>query len=233
MDTTGRFVTQVDKSLDKAEWLNLLDLIKKYRKVKPIDGLIIAMDISRILKGNDDEIEREAQNIRDRIDDIVENLGIKFPVYLIFTKCDLIQGFADFFNDLTKEGREQIFGCSFTPQQQSNPGTAFGDEWKILCKSLKERVHARLNPDTNINERSGIYLFPRQLDIAYEKINRFVSTLFRPSTYLERPTLNGFYLTSSLQEVTPIDLLIDNIKKSYNIKVSNVSETLVNPKAIL
>ncbi|MGQ9609222.1 MAG: type VI secretion system membrane subunit TssM [bacterium] len=224
MDTTGRFVTQIDKSLDKAEWLNLLDLVKKYRKAKPIDGLIIAMDISRILRGNDDEIEREAQDIRDRVDNIIENLGIKFPVYLIFTKCDLIQGFTDFFNDLTKEEREQILGCSFTPQQQSNPSSAFSDEWKILCKSLKDRVHARLNPDTKINERIGIYLFPRQLDIAYEKLNRFISILFRPSTYLERPTLHGFYLTSSLQEVTPIDLLMDNIQKSYNIKVSHVSE---------
>jgi type VI secretion system protein ImpL len=40
MDTTGRYITQPDKSVDKAEWLAFLDHLKKHRKVKPMDGVI-------------------------------------------------------------------------------------------------------------------------------------------------------------------------------------------------
>lgn len=220
MDTTGRYVTQPDKSVDKAEWLAFLDHLKKHRKAKPMDGLIIAVDISKIIPAREDEIEREAQNIRDRIDDIVEELGVSLPVHLIFTKCDMVQGFSSFFGGLDKESRNQILGCSFTAQQQSNVMVAFKDEWKALCDSLKSYVHINLTPDTDKRLRRGIYLFPKQLELAFDKVNKFVSVLSSPSTYLERPALQGFYLTSSLQEATPVDLLLGNVEKDFGIRVS-------------
>ncbi|MDQ1327414.1 MAG: hypothetical protein QG641_694, partial [Candidatus Poribacteria bacterium] len=199
MDTSGRYVTQPDKSIDKAEWLVFLENLKRYRKAKPMDGIIIAVDISKILPAMEEEIEYEAQNIRDKIDDVVEKLGISLPVYLVFTKCDMIQGFSDFFNKLSKEERNQILGCSFTAQQQNNMATTFKDEWFSLCSSLKSYIHTALTPDTDMRLRRGIYLFPKQLELSFGKINSFVSILSRPSIYLERPTLQGFYLTSSLQ----------------------------------
>jgi len=221
MDTAGRYVSQTDKSLDNAEWLSLLDHLKRHRRIKPLDGLVVAIDISRILSAREDEIEREAQNIRDRLDSIVGQLGVNLPVYLVFTKCDMIQGFADFFNSLSKENRDQIFGSSFTAQQQNNIVTAFKEEWTILCDSLRSQVNVILTPETERQQRRGIYLFPKQLEVSFGKVNHFVSTLFRPSTYLDRPALQGFYLTSGLQEASPVDLVMGDIEKNYNIRISS------------
>jgi len=220
MDASGRYVSQPDKSIDNAEWLSFLDILQRYRRTKPMDGLIIAVDINRIINAKDDEIERESQNIRDRIDNIVEKLGVSLPVYLIFTKCDLINGFTDFFGSLSANERNQILGFSLNAQQQSNIPNAFKDEWTILCNSLKSYVHKVMTPEIEIQKRRGIYLFPRQLELSFNKVNHFVSTLFRQSTYLDRPTLQGVYLTSSLQEVSPVDLVMGDIEKSYNIRVS-------------
>jgi len=220
MDTTGRYVTQPDKSVDKAEWLALLDRLKKHRKAKPVDGVVIAVDISKIIPAREDEIEREAQNIRDRIDDIVEQLGVNLPVYLVFTKCDMVQGFTEYFSTLDKEARNQIIGCSFSANQLSSIASSFKEEWGILCDSLKSHIDMAMTPDTDKRLRKGIYLFPRQLRLASDKLNQFISVLSSPSTYLERPALQGFYLTSSLQEATPVDLLLGNIEKDYNIQVS-------------
>ncbi|MDQ1328563.1 MAG: type secretion system protein ImpL, partial [Candidatus Poribacteria bacterium] len=155
MDTSGRYVSQTDKSLDNAEWLSLLDHLKRYRRIKPLDGLIVAMDISRIISTREDEIEREAQGIRDRLDSIIEQLGVNLPVYLVFTKCDMVQGFADFFNNLSNEVRNQILGCSFNTQQQNNIVTAFKDEWTTICDSLKSQVNVILTPDTETRQRRG------------------------------------------------------------------------------
>ncbi|MGB9595147.1 MAG: type VI secretion protein IcmF/TssM N-terminal domain-containing protein [Candidatus Poribacteria bacterium] len=220
MDASGRYVNQPDKSIDNAEWLSFLDILQRYRRTKPMDGLIITVDINRIINAKDEDIEKESQNIRDRIDNIVEKLGVSLPVYLIFTKCDLINGFTDFFGSLNANERNQILGFSLNSQQQSNIPTAFKDEWALLCSSLKSYVHKVMTPEIEIQKRRGIYLFPRQLEISFNKVNHFVSTLFRPSTYLDRPMLQGVYLTSSLQEVSPVDLVVSNIEKSYNIKVS-------------
>jgi len=220
MDTTGRYATQPDKSVDKAEWLALLDRLKKYRKAKPLDGVILAVDISKIIPAREDEVEREAQNIRDRIDDIVEHLGVSLPVYLAFTKCDMVQGFADYFSTLDKEARSQIIGCSFSASQQASIASSFKEEWVILCDSLKSHINMAMTPETDKRLRKGIYLFPRQLRLATDKLNQFISVLSSPSTYLERPALQGFYLTSSLQEAIPVDLLLGNIEKDYKIQVS-------------
>ncbi len=220
MDTSGRYINQLDKSIDNAEWLSFLDILQRYRKAKPMDGLIIAVDINRIINAKDEDVEKESQNIRDRIDDIVEKLGVSLPVYLIFTKCDLVNGFIDFFGSINADERNQILGFSLNAQQQSNIPSAFKDEWTLLCNSLKSYVHKIMTPEIEIQKRRGIYLFPRQLELSFSKINHFVSTLFRPSTYLDRPMLQGVYLTSSHQEASPVDLVISDIEKSYNIHIS-------------
>jgi photosystem II stability/assembly factor-like uncharacterized protein len=232
MDTTGRYITQPDKSIDKAEWLALLDQLKKHRKAKPMDGLIIAVDISKIIPAREDEIEREAQNIRDRIDDIVEQLGISLPVYLVFTKCDMIQGFTEFFATLDKDARNQILGCSFNAKQQVNMATAFKDEWSVLYNSLKNHINIALTPDTDKRIRKGIYIFPKQLELATGKLNHFVSILSSPSTYLERPALQGFYLTSSTQENNVVDLMLADIQKNYSIQVSPTASQPTETKSM-
>jgi photosystem II stability/assembly factor-like uncharacterized protein len=231
MDASGRYVTQSDKSVDNAEWLSFLDILQRHRKIKPMDGLIVAVDVNRIINAKDDEIERESQNIRDRIDNIVEKLGVSLPVYLIFTKCDLVNGFADFFSTLNANERNQILGFSLNAQQQSNIPNAFKDEWGILCSSLKSHTHKVMTPETEIQRRRGIYLFPRQLETSFGKVNHFVSTLFRQSTYLDRPTLQGVYLTSSLQDATPVDLVMGEIEKTYSIKLSQSASAPSEPKS--
>ena len=47
---------------------------------------------------------------RRRADELVQRLGVRFPVYLVFTKCDMLQGFVEFFGEMTRREREQIWG---------------------------------------------------------------------------------------------------------------------------
>ena len=103
---------------DKEEWLGFLNLLKKYRKSNPINGVIIAISISDLLESHEDDIAVHAQNIRTRVDELISRLGIVFPVYLLFTKCDLVDGFIQFFEDFSRSEREQLWGCSL-PQHLS------------------------------------------------------------------------------------------------------------------
>ena len=42
-----------------------------------------------------------------------DELGVRLPVYVLFTKADLIAGFVEFFDNLGKEEREQVWGVTF------------------------------------------------------------------------------------------------------------------------
>ena len=51
--------------------------------------------------------------IRKRIQELYERCGMRVPIYVMLTKCDLIAGFVEFFADLTKDEREQVWGMTF------------------------------------------------------------------------------------------------------------------------
>ncbi|MDO2177296.1 type VI secretion system protein, partial [Escherichia coli] len=51
--------------------------------------------------------------LRQRLSELHEQLGIRFPVYVMVTKADLLKGFRAWFADYDKAQRDQIWG--FTP----------------------------------------------------------------------------------------------------------------------
>ncbi|HVO72409.1 MAG TPA: type VI secretion protein IcmF/TssM N-terminal domain-containing protein, partial [Ignavibacteriaceae bacterium] len=90
LDTAGRYVTD---SEDNAEWIAFLEILKKNRRKKPVNGVIAALNIDEIINCSTSRLSEHAKNIRQRIDELIENLSVNFPVYFVFTKSDLIQGF--------------------------------------------------------------------------------------------------------------------------------------------
>jgi type VI secretion system protein ImpL len=86
LDTAGRYVTEDE---DSEEWHAFLDTLKKHRKERPINGAIVGISISELSQLTTEDIEWHAATIRQRIDELVARLGVRFPVFLVFTKCDL------------------------------------------------------------------------------------------------------------------------------------------------
>ena len=72
-----------------------------------------------------------------------EKLGVRFPVYVLVTKADLIAGFNEFFGDLGKEERDAGLGLHAsrtTPTQQPTTRCVdFGAEFAALEKRLRDR----------------------------------------------------------------------------------------------
>ncbi len=111
LDTAGRYTTQDSHAqVDKAAWLGFLDLLKTQRKRRPIDGAFIAISLSDLLLGSDAERAAHAQAIRARIQELYQQLGVRFPIYVMLTKFDLVPGFMEFFDSLNREERAQVWG---------------------------------------------------------------------------------------------------------------------------
>jgi type VI secretion system protein ImpL len=54
-----------------------------------------------------------ARSIRARIQELYSTLGVRFPIYVLVTKTDLLAGFSEFFGDLGREARAQVWGTTF------------------------------------------------------------------------------------------------------------------------
>ncbi len=96
--------------VDSSAWEGFLGLLKKHRRRRPINGVIVSVSVQDLLTQTEEERLRHARTIRTRIDELMAKLEVRFPVYLMFTKADLISGFNEFFEDLGKEEREQVWG---------------------------------------------------------------------------------------------------------------------------
>jgi len=221
LDTAGRYTTEED---DREEWFAFLDILKKNRKKRPINGVIIGISITDIMSGSVDDLEQAAKTIRDRIDELTEQLGVRYPVYILFTKCDLIRGFVEFFEDMSKVDREQIWGSTFTKEQRKNPDISevFLTEFQKLHDALLRSRIDRLNSPMNRQTRQRVYTFPVEFLGLRDQLDIFISKLFHPNPYKESPLFRGFYFTSGTQEGVPIDRVIQSIAQQFQLPQEDV-----------
>lgn len=216
LDTAGRYVSE---SEDRPEWVAFLETLKKNRKKKPVNGVIIALNIDEIIKCDNDHLYEHAKNIRGRIDELITNLGVVFPVYFVFTKCDLIQGFVEYFGDFSETERSQIWGATLIPQQQldQNPKNTFENEFNKLADVIYKARTIRLSNPLKREQRRKVFLFTYQFNSLREKLIYLIGETFQPNPYQDNPIFRGFYFTSGTQEGAPLDLAIREIAKQFNL----------------
>jgi type VI secretion system protein ImpL len=225
LDTAGRYTTQdSDRGADASAWTEFLKLLRKYRKRRPINGVIIAMSMSDLLVLDETGRHEHIQAIRRRLDELAEQLRIGVPVYLVFTKCDLIAGFTEFFDDLNPQLRSQVWGMSF-PVGKTVDGTAarsFADEFGLLLDRLNTRILDRLHTERDRARRAAILSFPQQLGAMREIAQQFVEGVFSGHQYGTPPLLRGVYLTSGTQEGTPIDRMMGAVARTFGVDAAQV-----------
>jgi type VI secretion system protein ImpL len=222
LDTAGRYVTETD---DEKEWHTFLDMLRDNRPGRPINGVVVAISVADLLDADPYDLEWHATTIRRRIVELGDRLGVRFPVYLVFTKCDLIRGFADFFRDLTQKEREQIWGCTFEePEDERAPRNRFAAEFDRLSDALADIRLTRLHRSMKREARNRVFVFPVEFAQMKETLADFVGHLFQPNPYESEPELRGFYFTSGTQEGRPIDRVIRNVAERFELPAQNGSE---------
>ncbi|KIH81103.1 type VI secretion system membrane subunit TssM [Pseudomonas batumici] len=221
LDTAGRYTTQDSHAqVDKAAWLGFLDLLKTQRSRRPIDGAFIAISLSDLLLSTDAERAAHATAIRARIQELYTQLGVRFPIYLMLTKLDLVPGFMEFFDALSKEERAQVWGMTFDLDDGKNaegPLVRFRDEFAGLEQRLNARLVERLQQERDPARRDLIYGFPQQFGALKACLQDFLDGVFKPNAYEDRALLRGVYFTSGTQEGSPIDRLIGAMAQSMNL----------------
>jgi type VI secretion system protein ImpL len=221
IDTAGRYTTQEsDAELDNAAWIGFLGLLKKYRKRQPINGAMIAISLSDLALQDELTQQQHAQAIRRRLNELREKLGVRFPVYVLFTKADLIAGFTEFYDHLGKEDREQVWGFTLqldTIKGEHSPVTAFDEEFALLLGQLNSQSLERMQTETDPARRALIAGFPSQVASMRRVARDFLTEVFQDNRYEQRQMLRGVYFTSGTQEGTPIDRLMLSMARTFGI----------------
>ena len=221
LDTAGRYTTQdSNRNADAKAWTGFLDMLKKHRRRQPINGALVAISLSDLSLLTEQDRRAHSQAIRSRLQELRERLGVRFPVYILFTKADLIAGFQEFFDNLGSDEREQVWGFTLPYEkaaQASEALASFNAEFDLLLSQLANRSLERMQAETDYQRRSLIAGFPAQIASLRNVAESFLGDIFHDSRFEENQLLRGVYFTSGTQEGTPIDRLMMGMANTFGI----------------
>jgi type VI secretion system protein ImpL len=220
LDTAGRFATGDD---DRDEWMAFLDTVKRFRPERPLDGILVALSATDLVGANEAQLVDLAEKLRSRVDEVMNRLEMVVPIYLVLTKADLIAGFVEFWGDLGKQQRGQPWGATFAldDERLSEPAQACESEFNLLVDALHARLLERLPREQAPEQRARILQFPVEFQMLRAPLGHFAEELSRPNPYQETPILRGFYFTSGTQVGRPLDRVLANMARGFDLRLAS------------
>jgi len=226
LDTAGRYTTQdSDAASDSVGWSEFLALLRKYRARRPVNGVILTINAQDLIVQGAAAREAHVEAARSRLEELNRELRIQLPVYLMVTKCDLVDGFSEYFEDLTADGRAQVWGVTFPYEQTlaNESPQVFPAEFDALMTRLNERVFDRVEAVRDTRRRTKVFAFPQQMAATREALTQFVTDVFGSRQFDGQILLRGVYFTSGTQHGTPIDRLLGSIARTFGATAAVMS----------
>lgn len=219
VDTAGRYTTQDSNQLaDGRGWLEFLSLLRRHRKRRPINGALLTISVADLMSLSESERKQHARAMRDRLEELHKQLGIRFPVYVLLTKADLIAGFNEYFDDFDASAREQVWGVTFPYEQgAAAPLKSLPVEYDLLVSRLGEHVGRRMTQERDLGRRASIYGFPQQVAGLKPLLSGMLEDVFGGMGDAAGVSLRGVYFTSGTQLGTPIDRMMHSMARTFGL----------------
>lgn len=196
IDTPGSYSESHRDSFPHQLWANLLKRLFKVRPARPLNGIIVCVSMRDMMDSDTARREHLARTIRTRLSEVLKQLRSHVPVYLVFTKCDAVPGFAQFFTHLQRHEREQIFGC--LTQGDFMQAGSIRTELKDLMQTLNAQIISKIHQERDLQSRGEMFQFPQELATLGSCLEDFVAETFGPSRYHRPVMFRGFFFTSAL-----------------------------------
>jgi hypothetical protein len=216
LDTAGRLMfEEVDPGATN-EWREFLKLLRTNRPNCPINGMLLCIPADSLIKDTADTLERKGAKIAQQLDQIQRALSVRFPVFVMITKCDLINGFREFFEDITDPTlQHQMMGWSNpAPLDESFNPELVTDHLQTVAARLKRRRLGLLLDPVNAEDPSArrtdqvdaLYALPHSLMTIAPRLRRYLEMIFVAGEWSAKPLfLRGIYFTSSMREGSALD----------------------------
>ncbi|MFN7365260.1 MAG: type VI secretion system protein [Alphaproteobacteria bacterium] len=193
------FLRDQEISSNNEVWTRLLRLLNRYRARRPLDGIVITLPASELYGptrlAQIDLMER-AKHIYTKLWSLQSVTGMRLPVYMVVTKCDLVPGFKSFATELPATAYNEMFGWSSPYAIDATYGPDWVDDiFDHLHRSLN-RLRSEVFAEGQVrSERDGTLLFPLEFFSLKEGIGAYLNGIFKDSSYHESFFLRGVYFS--------------------------------------
>ena len=230
LDTAGRLIFEEVEPGTTSEWQEFLGLLRKHRPNCPVNGLFLVIPAESLIKDGPAEIKRKAGRIAQQLEGIQKVLDIRFPVYVLVTKCDLLNGFREFFDELNDPAaQQQMLGWSNPDPLDAPFRVELVDEhiYTVVQRLRRRRFGLLQDPIARSGERrtdevDRLYALPHSVHLIAPNLRQYLQTIFVAGEWSARPLfLRGIYFTSSMREGSALDQELAN---ALNLDVDQLPE---------
>ncbi len=216
LDTAGRLMFEEIVPGSTNEWNEFLKLLKQNRPNSPVNGMLLVIPVDTLVKDSADAIEKKAGKIAQQFDQIQRTLGVRFPVFVIISKCDLLNGFREFFDDLNDpQLQHQIMGWSNPAalDERFDPAQVTNHLETVRQRLASRRQNLLLDPvntedpqGRRVDQVDALYALPDSLTKIGPRLRRYLEMIFVAGEWSPKPLfLRGIYFTSSMTEGAALD----------------------------
>ena len=173
-------------------------------------GVVVCVSCEDFMKaGGAEALAGLANQLQTRLREAAQVLGNSFPVYVLFTKIDLLRFFGEYAGGFNAEESAQVLGTTLAAQPATRSGVYAEEETKRLTAlfdnlylSLSDRRPELLRQEYDASKLPAIYEFPREFRKLRHTLVQFLVDLCRPSQLRAGPFLRGFYFAGARTVMT-------------------------------
>jgi len=170
------------------------------RPERPLDGVILALPAPLLLGGSPAELRRWAERQYGQLLELQRRFEFTFPVYVVVTQCDAVEGFGPFWSRMDPAHLKQMFGWS---NPYSLDATFLPDWVDEACvqvgqglKRLQLQAAGREGGDPVEVDR--FFLFPSRMAALRAPLRQVLEGLFRGSAFHSNFFMRGLYFTGAV-----------------------------------
>ncbi len=226
IDPDGELLTQSklnqdnDGELERRLWLNFVNWLEKTRSRRPLNGIVLAIDISHLATSTATERKAYANLLRTRIRELMETLATRLPVYITLTKLDLLYGFEPFFKHYSKSQRDEVLGFTFSLESVNNLDhwlEEFSKDYGQFVSKINELFPHAVAEPLEQEERDAIYSFTRQMSGLQDILKDFFQDALSSDQFSTSALVRGAYFTSVYQQGVPSNAFGDSASRRYGL----------------
>ncbi|WP_343103560.1 type VI secretion system membrane subunit TssM, partial [Morganella morganii] len=236
VDTSGKYIDESDENA--GEWEALVKAIKKNRPLKSLNGVVVTIPVTDLMGKDKKELYALSSKFRTQLDMLRHELGVRFPVYVMITKMDMVSGFDEYFRSLTVEERDQIWGFTLPFGEKKKKSDAIVEirdvlrnELSALESRLDKDMTARMLDEYDVITRKRMYQLPQDFRLLADSITEFGQNVFSPSRYDDTQkftSLRGIYFASSTQSTMQSLLNPNTIVQKWRDMASSLGDVVID-----
>lgn len=191
--------------IDKSSRKEVVDELMRLRPERPFDGVVLTISAGNLKNSTEQELIERGIDLHDQLSQLQRDFAFTFPVYVLVTKADRIDGFSEFWRaqdtDDFQTRLRQIFGWS----NPSSLEAGYSESWLANAfNSMQESLRVeqlRVSVDISEareNELDRFFLFPTSFKRLRAPLVKIFERIFTVNAYQANFFLRGIYFSGKV-----------------------------------